>query len=119
VSAYGGEQLQAIATLGCGDGHGSASTLVSNNGTTARLTVRPRGANDTYPPVEGTGTPQGFEVLMALDNGTTLVANVTIGLVVLSTGYYERYTGTVRGGIVGSTQYQGVTLLEQFKFSAT
>jgi hypothetical protein len=81
------------------------------------VVVRPWGANDAYPPLVTTGTMQGIEAVFLLDDGSTLVANITTGLEVINAGVYIRTLGDVEA-IVGNTSYSGGrALFEEFKFS--
>ncbi|KAH7406702.1 hypothetical protein DE146DRAFT_778100 [Phaeosphaeria sp. MPI-PUGE-AT-0046c] len=41
-----------------------------------RQSVRPWGANSTYPPTDTTGRAQGLEVVYTLDDGNVLAVNV-------------------------------------------
>lgn len=81
------------------------------------VSARPWGANNTYPPVVGTGSPQGLELVFGLGD-ERLIANVTSGPTVVNTaGTYMRILGAVVGGI-GRECYKGKVLLEELKFNS-
>lgn len=84
------------------------------------VTVRPWGANDTYPPTPSSGIMQGLEVTFSLDNGTTLSANVTRGTIVMDydDSVYIRALASVSGGIDGGETYEGRGIFEQFALTA-
>lgn len=81
------------------------------------VTLRPWGANDTYPPTATSGIMQGLEAVFDLGDGSELAANVTRGTIVMdySNSVYIRALGTVTGGIVGGETYtDGRAMFEQF-----
>lgn len=82
------------------------------------VVVRPWGANSTYPPTVTTGPTEGLEIEFSLDDGTTLVANVTTGVTLVEVTGYIRNIGTVEGGVQGEELYTGTALFEQFAFIA-
>lgn len=84
------------------------------------VTVRPWGANDTYPPTVSSGLMQGLEVVFALDDGETLVANVTRGTIVMDymDSVYIRALGSVTGGLEGGEVLEGRGVFEQFGLTA-
>jgi hypothetical protein len=81
------------------------------------IKVRPTGSNSQYPPVIGSGNPGGFYIELDLADGNVLEVNVTTAVVTLDVGLYSRFTGSLSGGVQGSTIYQGVALYEEFTFT--
>lgn len=95
-------------------------TVLSSSCGTDAVTVRPWGANDTYPPTATSGIMQGIEVVFELDDGTTLSANVTTGTIVMDydDSVYIRALGSVVGGLEGGESYEGRAMFEQFALTA-
>lgn len=84
------------------------------------VTVRPWGANDTYPPTVASGLMQGLDVVFDLGGGETLVANVTRGTIVMDymDSVYIRALGSVTGGLEGGEVFEGRGVFEQFALTA-
>lgn len=84
------------------------------------VTARPWGANDTYPPTATSGIMEGMEISFALADGSSLVANVTTGTIVMdySNSVYIRALGEVTGGLVGGDALEGRAMFEQFALTA-
>lgn len=95
-------------------------TILLSSCATDAVTVRPWGANDTYPPTTTSGIMQGVEVVFSLDDGTTLSANVTTGTIVMdySNSVYIRALGEVVGGLEGGETLEGRAMFEQFALTA-
>jgi hypothetical protein len=84
------------------------------------IKVRPSGATDPYPPSLAGPSPSGnFYIHIDLGDEGTMVIDVTpsVEIVVVpgSIGeIYNRWTGKLKGGIVGKETYTGTALYEQF-----
>jgi hypothetical protein len=107
IGADGNEYVSGYASL---DGEVIASSC-------SGIKVRPTGVNSQYPPVIGSGSPGGFYIELDIADGNVLEVNVTTALVVVDAGSYSRFTGSLSGGVKGSTIYQGVALYEEFAFT--
>jgi hypothetical protein len=107
IGANGNEYVSSYASL---DGKVIASSC-------SGIKVRPTGVNSQYPPVSGSGNPGGFYIELDLADGSILEVNVTTAVVVVDVGLYSRFTGSLSGGVHGSTIYQGVALYETFTFT--
>ncbi|KAK7742371.1 hypothetical protein SLS53_004516 [Cytospora paraplurivora] len=92
--------------------------VLESSSASKAVVVRPWGANSTYPPTVTTGPTEGLEIEFSLDDGTTLVANVTTGVTLIEVTGYIRNIGAVEGGIRGEKSYTGTALFEQFAFIA-
>ena len=78
-------------------------------------TVRPTGANSTYPPTIGVGPPEGLHIEINLGSeGSMIVDAATTFNVVDAEGVYYRSTGTLTGGIEGQPSFTGTALWEEF-----
>ncbi|MCJ1388303.1 hypothetical protein MMC18_001149 [Xylographa bjoerkii] len=78
-------------------------------------TVRPTGANSTYPPTIGGDPPRGLRIEVDLGSHGTMVVNATSTFNVESVfGIYYRRTGTLTGGIQGQPLLAGTALWEEF-----
>jgi hypothetical protein len=108
LGADGNEYVSSYAAL---DGEIIASSC-------SGIKVRPVGKNSQYPPVDTTGTPEGYYISLNLPRGQVLEVNVTTTLVTIDAGTYARYLGELSGGVQGSTVYSGVALYEQFKLTS-
>lgn len=84
------------------------------------VTVRPWGANSTYPPTVSSGMMEGVEVVFELEGGERLVANVTRGTTVMDylDSVYIRALGSVTGGLEGGEELVGRGVFEQFALGA-
>lgn len=84
------------------------------------VTARPWGANDTYPPTATSGIMQGMEITFDLGDGSTLIANVTTGTIVMdySDSVYIRALGAVTGGLDGGDSLEGRAMFEQFALTS-
>lgn len=107
------------------DGQEYTSGYVSKNGIIqlascepGRHSVRPWGANSTYPPTMTSGRAQGIELLYVLDDGDTLTVNITTGIAQADSGNYGRYVATLEGSLTGSHDgsYSGKGIWELFTF---
>jgi hypothetical protein len=107
------------------DGREYTSGYVSKNGVVqlascvqGRHSVRPWGANSTYPPTNTTGRAQGLEVVYMLDDGDVLAVNVTTGTPQIEFGNYARYIAMVDGSVSGQHEdsYSGKGMWELFRF---
>jgi hypothetical protein len=107
IGADGNEYVSSYASL---DGEIIASSC-------SGIKVRPTGSNSQYPPVIGSGNPEGFYIELDLADGNVLEVNVTIAVVTADVGLYSRFTGSLSGGVQGSAIYQGVALYEEFTFT--
>ncbi len=116
---------QALAPTGSNGTKAYFSGVVAEGGKFAELScaadavvVRPWGANDTYPPTVSTGPPQGLAIAFDLGpwGGGVLRLNVTRELTVADSGYYQRFIGSVKGGLSScEDEYEGTAIYEQFK----
>jgi hypothetical protein len=106
VGADGNEYLSSYAALN--------GVIVAS--ACSGIKVRPTGNNSQYPPVTSTGNPDGFHIDLNLFDEQVLSVDITTKLVVADVKLYARYTGTLKGGVKGSsTIYTGVALYEEFK----
>ncbi|MCJ1473861.1 hypothetical protein MMC13_002514 [Lambiella insularis] len=81
----------------------------------SNVSVRPTGANATYPPVIGVGSPQGFHIEIDLGAEGTMVLDAAATFHnVDQGGSYYRSTGTLTGGIRGQQAFNGTALWEEF-----
>ncbi|KAL2784732.1 hypothetical protein BJX66DRAFT_329778 [Aspergillus keveii] len=104
------------------DGTNTVAAYVARNGEIlvaqcAGLTVRPYGANSTYPPLISTGNPTGFTV--TIDLPEERVELTATGTYVTAGGWenapYTRWSGTLEGRI-GGEDLAGKAIFEEFKF---
>jgi hypothetical protein len=82
--------------------------------------VRPSSPGAVYPPVVGSPDPTSFHIQFDLVGGGKFVFDVTQIQHILNGDppIYDRWTGSLKGGIVGQTTYTGgVALYEQFTIS--
>jgi hypothetical protein len=79
------------------------------------VVVRPWGENDMYPPTFNSGPPQGLYITFDLGDEGVLGLNVTRELIVVNVGFYQRFLGSVKGGLNDCEEYEGKALYEQFK----
>ncbi|KAF3763475.1 hypothetical protein M406DRAFT_263100 [Cryphonectria parasitica EP155] len=93
-------------------------TVISASCATNAVVVRPWGASSTYPPTLTTGIMQGLGMQFDLGNGTTFVANVTTGTIIIDITGYNRARGTIEGGLDGGELYTGTALFEEFALIA-
>ena len=77
-------------------------------------TVRPTGAESTYPPVIGVDLPAGFHIKIDLGSEGTMVVDATSTINVVDEGTYFRWVGTLTGGIEGHPSLDGTALWEEF-----
>ncbi|MCJ1383439.1 hypothetical protein MMC17_006553 [Xylographa soralifera] len=77
--------------------------------------VRPTGANSTYPPTIGDGPPEGLHIEIDLGSEGTMIVDATSTFnIVDAGGIYYRWTGTLSGGIEGQPSFTGTALWEEF-----
>ena len=89
--------------------------IISATCNNAALTVRPYGANSTYPPGLNAGYPTAFSIEYELGSSGRLLANYTTTLDLVSKPGYYRGIGPIVGGIVGEEQYKGVTMWDEIR----
>lgn len=77
------------------------------------VTVRPTGANDTYPPKAG-DVPNSYHIVFEMGDVGVMEFDVAGTLFYDEGGFYERWVASLTGGIVGQQNYTGTALLEQF-----
>jgi hypothetical protein len=77
------------------------------------ITVRPSGANSTYPPTMTSGEPEVLHIAIDLGSAGTLDVDVSRQVTVMDAGFYQRWTGSLKGGIHGSETWEGTALYEQ------
>ncbi|KAA6414013.1 MAG: hypothetical protein FRX48_02375 [Lasallia pustulata] len=83
--------------------------------TCSGISVRPTGANDTYPPTYSSGPPSGFYIEVDLGVEGVLQVNVTATVLTVAVeGLYYRWTGTLEGGVKGGEVLSGAALWEEF-----
>ena len=83
-------------------------------------TVRPKGANSTYPPTIGAGPPEGLHIEINLGSkGTMVVDAISTFNIVSAEGIYYRWTGALIGGIRGQPLFADTALWEVFRVVAT
>lgn len=83
--------------------------------TCSGITVRPTGANDTYPSTHTAGDPSGFYIEVDLGAEGLLQVNVTATVLTVDVeGAYLRWTGTLEGGVKGEKVFSGAALWEEF-----
>ncbi|KZO94776.1 hypothetical protein CALVIDRAFT_483902 [Calocera viscosa TUFC12733] len=76
------------------------------------ITVRPTGANSTYPP-NANQSPTGFHILYDMGDAGIFELNATNTAVIqIEPPLYMRWVGSVVGGIQGKETYEGVSLYE-------
>lgn len=79
------------------------------------ISVRPTGANNTYPPTHTAGDPSGFYIEVDLGAERVLQVNVTATVLTVDVeGVYLRWTGTLEGGVKGEKGFSGAALWEEF-----
>ncbi|KAJ3551129.1 hypothetical protein NM688_g4909 [Phlebia brevispora] len=82
------------------------------------LTVRPTGANATYPPTPTSPAPEGFHIEQDIEGEGTLVVDVqNIRLITYVPDTAYRWFGNVTGGFGNGTQWTGAALYEAFAFA--
>ncbi|KAI9816472.1 MAG: hypothetical protein M1827_001604 [Pycnora praestabilis] len=110
LTPNGTEYVSAYASL--------SGTILTASCTLAGLSVRPFGANATYPPTPA-GNPTGFNISMDLGAEGILdfAVEVVETLVQAPGGLYTRWTGALSGGIEGREALEGFALFEQFRLS--
>jgi hypothetical protein len=100
--------------------HKDKSCVVTSSCDLSNFTIRPTGANSTYPPRISGGEPQGYHMEFAVEDGNTLMVDLTRTLTLQSSGgggVYTRWIGSLRGNIKGTGQaWTGTGLWEQFAF---
>ncbi|KAL5342498.1 hypothetical protein BJX70DRAFT_355952 [Aspergillus crustosus] len=79
----------------------------------AGITVRPYGANSTYPPTTSTGSPTGFTLEIEIPEGKLQLTAETV-YVTVDFEVYRRFTGRLGGRLNGVELGGGVALWEQF-----
>ena len=80
------------------------------------ITVRPFGANDTFPPRKGDGDPDGFRIVVELQDEGTLKATITAEMVLVSApGLFTRWISKAVGGIEGGEQFEAPAMNEEFR----
>ena len=78
--------------------------------------VRPIGRNNEYPPKIADGDPDGFNVVLNLENVGTLNINVTVETIIFrGLTLYTRFTGSMIGSMNGTLVENGTAVFEQFK----
>ena len=98
----------------------NVSSYVARDGriitaTCSGISVRPTGANSTYPPTNSTGDPSGFYIEADLGAEGVLQVNATAKVLTVDVeGYYLRWTGTLEGGLKGGEVLSGVGVWEEF-----
>lgn len=91
--------------------------IISANCDVGALTVRPTGANSTYPPHVTSGEPQGYNLKFDISSYETLIVDVSRTFTLFGSGQYSRWIGSLSGGIKGSGKvWKGTGLWEQFSF---
>jgi hypothetical protein len=81
------------------------------------ITVRPTGPTDKYPPSSSNPASGNLHAEIDLGAEGTLAFDVAAKYhVVDAFGLYERWTGSLTGGIKGKKIYNGTALYEQFTF---
>ena len=104
------------------DGSEHVSSYVARDGqiltaSCSGITVRPTGANSTWPPMHGSGTPGGFHISANVEGEGALEIDVTHKtLIAADPGTLYRWVGSVSGGFGNDTQWSGPALYEQFTF---
>jgi hypothetical protein len=84
------------------------------------IKVRPSGATDPYPPSLAGPSPSGnFNIHIDFGDEGTMIIDVTPSVeIVVVPGpvgeTYDRWTGKLKGGIVGKETYTGTAFYEQF-----
>lgn len=79
--------------------------------------VRPWGANSTFPPLPIIGSVRGLEINFTLYDGKVLSVNLTNDFPMRESPNYSRYLATLKGSIVGcEVDYRGKGLWEVFKY---
>lgn len=97
--------------------------IVAGSCKSTSIKVRPSGAGDPYPPSLAGQSPSGnFHIDIDLGDEGTMVVDVTPSTeIVVVPGQigeiYDRWTGKLKGGIVGKKSYTGTALYEQFTFT--
>jgi hypothetical protein len=87
------------------------------------IKVRPSGASDPYPPSLLGPAPSGdFHIDIDMGEEGTSIVDVTASVEVVAVPgavgqIYDRWTGSMKGGIPGKEQYTGTALYEQFTFT--
>jgi hypothetical protein len=79
------------------------------------MTVRPAGANSTYPPELDSGIPEQLQIEAPLQNGQVLSATLNANIINFRPLYF-RWVGTITGTI-GNETYDGPASYEMFNFS--
>jgi hypothetical protein len=108
LTPAGAEYLSAYVTVG--------GKIIGSQ--CSGITVRPSGANSTYPPTLTSGDAEGFHIAIDLGTAGTLTVDVSRQVTLVNTTAYKRWTGSLRGGIEGSETWWGAALYEQFAFNA-
>jgi hypothetical protein len=86
--------------------------------TCSGVKVRPTGKGSEYPPKITSGLPQGYHLDMDLGDAGILSVDITTDQSIADAILYERWIGTLKGGIVGGEIYSGGrALYEQFRFA--
>jgi hypothetical protein len=105
------------------DGTEYVSGYAAKNGkiieaTCSDVKVRPTGLGSQYPPQILSGLPQGYHIDMDLGDEGILSVDIQTDQAITDVLLYERWVGTMSGGIVGGKKYTGGrALYEQFRFS--
>jgi hypothetical protein len=85
--------------------------------TCSGVKVRPSGAGDAYPPQITTPLPDGFHIDIDLGELGILSVDVVADVTIAEATVYERWVGTMSGGILGGETFNGGrSIYEQFRF---
>lgn len=112
ISTYG--LTEHFSSYAAKDGRILAASCVNGSS----VVVRPWGGEDTYPPPPTTGNPDGFILTFADVEGKAMTVNVTTVVAAVEfENVYDRWLGTLSGGLVGhnETVWTGVAQYEEFK----
>ena len=90
--------------------------IIAGGCASSSINVKPSGPNDPYPP-SGNGTASDiFHVEIDLGDEGTMAFDLAAKYKVVPGKNYNRWTGSMTGGIKGKKSYNGTAVYEQFSF---